>query len=64
MNDNYPMGVNGSHPYFNQPDPPDAPYCQNKECMEPLERHWEFCPYCAWHIDWQNWDDEKGEWRS
>lgn len=62
--DNYPMGVNGSDPYFNQPDPPDSPYCQNKECMEPLQYSWEFCPNCGWHIDWQNWDDEKGEWRS
>ena len=32
--DNYPMGVNGSHDHFNQPDPPSEPYCPNDEC------HW------------------------
>ena len=47
--DNYPMGVNGSHPHFNQPD---APECQNRDCNATLEAGWEWCPYCGWHIDW------------
>ena len=59
-NDNYPMGVSGSHSYFNQPDPPE---CENKHCMATLEQEWEFCPYCGMHIDWERWDWERGEWK-
>ena len=57
---NYPMGVDGSHPHFNQPDQPE---CQDKHCMATLELDWEFCPFCGWHIEWENWDAERGEWR-
>jgi hypothetical protein len=46
---NYPDGVDGSHAYFNQPDPPE---CMNRDCMATLEPDWEFCPFCGWHIDW------------
>jgi predicted amidophosphoribosyltransferase len=46
-NSNYPMGVNGSHPYFNQPDAPECP-----KCVADIEPDWEFCPYCGTHIDW------------
>lgn len=67
MTDNYPLGTNGSDPYFNEPDPPE---CLNRDCMATLEREWEFCPHCGWHIDWDeierntdegNWYAEEGE---
>lgn len=45
--DNYPMGVNGSHPYFNQPDPPECPHC----CCELMEE-WHYCPMCGKPLDW------------
>lgn len=57
---NYPDGVDGSHPYFNEPDPPE---CLNRDCLATLERDWEFCPYCGWHIDWDeinSMDDYEG----
>ena len=57
---NYPDGVDGSHDYFNEPDPPE---CPNRDCMTTLEPEWEFCPGCGWHIDWHSWDAERGEWR-
>jgi len=57
---NYPDGVDGSHPYFN---PPPVPECQNRDCMAELEFDWEFCPFCGWHIDWENWDAKRGEWK-
>lgn len=49
---NYPMGVNGSHPYFNQPDPPQCP-----SCAADLDPDWRFCPWCGERIPW----DEYGE---
>lgn len=52
-NSNYPMGVNGSHDYFNWPDPPE---CLN--CTATLELEWEFCPYCGAHIDWDELEEE------
>ena len=44
---NYPMGVNGSSDYFNQPDPPECPHCYTE-----LEADWRFCPWCGERIDW------------
>lgn len=41
--DNYPMGVNGSHDYFNQPDRPEWP-----ECGELPDRGEWLCPTCEW----------------
>ena len=46
---NYPDGVDGSHAYFNDDNPPE---CLNRDCMCTLEPDWEFCPSCGWHIDW------------
>lgn len=46
---NYPCGVDGSHAYFNDDNPPE---CLNSDCMCTLEPDWEFCPSCGWHIDW------------
>ena len=40
--DNYPMGVNGSSDYFNQPDPPECVHCGVR-----LEYDWTFCPNCG-----------------
>ena len=48
--DNYGYGVDGTHPHFNEPDPPE---CANNKCMAQLEPDWEFCPYCGEHIDWE-----------
>ena len=45
--DYYGYGVDGSHPYFNQPDPPECPRCACR-----IEREWDWCPYCGTHIDW------------
>lgn len=45
--DNYPMGVNGSSDYFNQPDPPECVHCGVR-----LEYDWTFCPNCGERIDW------------
>ena len=45
--DNYPMGVNGSHWYFNQPDPPECPHC----CTELMEE-WHYCPMCGKPLYW------------
>ena len=65
--DNYPMGTNGSNGHFNWQD---APECMNEHCMATLEPDWEFCPYCGWHIDWdeierlksgEDWYAEEGE---
>ena len=55
---NYPSGVDGSHPYFNQPDPPE---CPNRDCMATLEPEWEWCPYCGWHIDWDEIERQASE---
>lgn len=41
--DNYPMGVNGSHRYFDQPDWPEWP-----ECGELPDRGEWLCPRCEW----------------
>ncbi len=57
---NYPLGVDGTHPHFNEPDPPE---CQNRKCCATLEYEWEWCPYCGWHISWEDWDAKRGEWR-
>ena len=46
-NSNYPMGVDGSHDYFNQPDPPECPHC----CCELMEE-WHYCPMCGKPLDW------------
>ena len=46
-NSNYPMGVNGSHDYFNQPDTPECP-----KCYADISLDWEYCPYCGERIDW------------
>ena len=63
-NSNYPMGVNGSHDYFNQPDPPSEPYCPNDECMEPIEHSWwNYCPNCGQEIGWGKWDELRGDWQ-
>lgn len=51
---NYPMGVDGSHPYFNQPDPPE---CLN--CGFELEEDWRFCPHCGERIDWKEINGEE-----
>lgn len=57
---NYPDGVDGSHAYFNEPNPPE---CMNSDCMADLETEWEFCPYCGMHIDWDAYkDDGEGDW--
>ena len=58
-NSNYPMGVDGSHPYFNQPDPPE---CMNEKCCASLETDWEFCPFCGMHIDWDAYEEDDGNW--
>lgn len=55
---NYPMGVNGSSTYFSQDDPPE---CLNKHCMATLETDWEFCPYCGWHINWDEYERQSNE---
>ena len=60
MTSNYPDGIDGTHSYFNQPDPPE---CPNGDCCVPLERDWEFCPGCGWHIPWSDYDFERGEWK-
>lgn len=63
-NSNYPMGVDGTHPYFNQPDQQSDPYCPNDECMEPLTQWWwNYCPNCGHEIDWGKWNDIEGVWR-
>lgn len=48
MSDNYPLGVNGSCDYFNEPDPPEC-----RDCGATLETDWEYCPYCGEKIDWE-----------
>ena len=47
-NSNYPMGVNGSHDYFNQPDTPECP-----KCYADISLDWDYCPYCGERIDWE-----------
>lgn len=45
--DNYPMGVDGSHPYFNQDY--DPPRC--KRCGMELDEEWSFCPWCGEKVE-------------
>ena len=40
--DNYPDGIDGSHPYFNTDD---ALYCD--ECGEELPDDYPYCPWCG-----------------
>ena len=46
-NSNYPAGVDGTHDYFNEPDPPE---CQR--CYTTLEEDWRYCPSCGKLINW------------
>ena len=55
---NYPDGVSGGDDYFNEPDPPE---CMNRKCCATLEPDWEFCPFCGWHIDWDDYAEEGGD---
>ena len=57
---NYPDGVDGTHDYFNDPDPPE---CPNSDCMATLDPDWEWCPYCGTHIDGEDadWYAEESE---
>ena len=47
-NSNYPLGVDGTHDYFNEPDPPECP-----RCYTTLEADWNYCPSCGESIDWE-----------
>lgn len=50
--DNYPDGVNGSHPYFNPPEPPEC-----EECGAEIEYdEWKYCPFCGTKIRWNEGD--------
>ena len=44
---NYPDGIDGSHPYFNQPDAPEETW----ECPEcgyvASDDEMRYCPYCG-----------------
>lgn len=46
MSSNYPMGVSGAHPYFNQPDEFFCPVCERD-----VEPEWDFCPYCGANLE-------------
>lgn len=51
--DNYPMGVNGSDDYFNQPDPPTC-----DDCGADIEPQWSYCPYCGEEIEERGFYDD------
>lgn len=55
---NYPMGVDGSHPYFNQPDPP---ICDNPKCYADLDWEWRYCPWCGKKVE-DGEGREDGDW--
>lgn len=40
---NYPLGVDGSHPYFDEPtDPPEC-----RKCRRDVDPDWAYCPWCG-----------------
>ena len=51
--DNYPMGVNGSDPYFNWDDPPECP-----NCNADLKPAWDYCPWCGAKVTHYEGDEE------
>jgi tRNA(Ile2) C34 agmatinyltransferase TiaS len=50
MSDNYPAGVNESHPHFNPPDPPECPECEEDMEMPGGAADW-VCPKCGAEMD-------------
>lgn len=52
--DNYPMGVNGSHPYFDMPDKPEWP-----ECAEIQDRLEFLCPQCEARGECELWEEDE-----
>jgi len=51
--DYYPMGVNGSSDYFNQPDDPTWP-----ECKDVPDRREYLCPSCESRYECPDWEVE------
>ena len=49
--DNYPDGVDGTHPYFNEPDQ-NVCNCLMHKPMEEIDGTWNVCPWCGTPIDW------------
>lgn len=45
-NSNYPMGVDGTHPHFDWPDPPECP-----ECYAEVDADWLYCPWCGARLE-------------
>jgi len=53
--DNYPDGIDGTHPHFN---PPNDPECQ---CGATLDWEWDYCPWCGEYVGHEEYDAAVGD---